>query len=56
MTTGFMTSYKRQSSDREGKILKKSKKLKSTAKRTLELCTTLYVYVCLSRLYLRIIV
>ena len=48
-TIGFMPSYKRQSSGRERKILKKSK---NTVKRTLELCTTL----CVCRFYLHIIV
>ena len=57
----FMTSYKRQSSGRKRKILKKSK---NTVKRTLKMSTNLYMSVymyvcmcmCLCRLHLRIIV
>ena len=50
MEACFMPSCKRQSSGRERKILKKSKKSKNTVKRTLALYTTIYVHVC--RLYL----
>ena len=45
-TTGFMTSYKQQSSGKERKILKKSEKSKNAVKKTFGLCTAIYVCVC----------
>ena len=38
-----MPSYKRQSSGSDRKRMEKSKKSQNTVKRTLSLCTTLYV-------------
>ena len=59
----FYAVLLRQSSVRERKILKKSKKSKNAVKRmfTLELCITLLrvrvrVFVCVCRLYLHIVV